>query len=350
MAKNMKDKNDSSGLVIKPEAIARIDTKLDQMTRNGAFTGSVLIAQAGNTLLSRGYGFSDRVQEIRNTPETRFRLGSITKQFTAMAILILQSQGKLSVNDRICNFVNGCPATWQDITIHQLLTHTSGLSSRLWTFMMLSASLQTTSSHPVEILTLFPDLQLDSQPGKQFVYSNPGYLLLAHIIEQVSGGSYAGFLKNAIFSPLNMVNSGYEDSTSALAAGYSNGDTQDLEPWMSLPVSDGAGRLFSSLEDLFLWDQALYTSQLLPRDELFRMFEPYVRESNYPGFGYGYGWYVGKTQDRTVLAHAGDAPGFTSLIIRYPEDELTGIVLINQQDIESISVWATISSELFGME
>jgi len=335
---------------VEPEAITRADDMLTKMTRDGAFTGSVLIAQDGKVLLSQGYGFSDRVQGIPNTPQTRFRLGSITKQFTAMAILILQSQGRLSVEDLICNFIADCPEAWQDITIHHLLTHTSGLSGRLWPIMMESASAPVTPSQPAQTLTLFPDLPLDSQPGEQFAYSNPGYFLLAHIIERVSGQSYAAFLEQAIFTPLKMHNTGYEDGSSGLAAGYTDRDALSAEPLVSLPASDGAGRLFSTAEDLFLWDQVLYTDQLLSRTELDRMFEPFVRESNYPGFGYGYGWYVGKDRGRPVVAHAGDAAGFTSLIIRYPEDGLTGIVLINRQDIEPIPVWAAISSELFGEE
>jgi len=147
-----------------------------------------------------------------------------------------------------------------------------------------------------------------------------------------------------------MHNTGYEDGSSGLAAGYTDRDALSAEPLVSLPASDGAGRLFSTAEDLFLWDQALYKDQLLPGTGLDRMFEPFVRESNYPGFGYGYGWYVGKDRGRPVVAHAGDAAGFTSLIIRYTEDGLTGIVLINRQDIEPIPVWAAISSELFGEE
>src|SRR5512139_2471640 len=125
-----------SGLVIVLEGIARIDARLAQMTRDGTFTGSVLIALDGKILLSKGYGLSDRVRGIANTPQTRFRLGSVTKQFTAMGILILQSQGKLSVKDPICNFIADCPREWQGITIHHLLTHTSGLLSQLWPIMV----------------------------------------------------------------------------------------------------------------------------------------------------------------------------------------------------------------------
>ncbi len=336
--------------VVQPGSIHRVKETLAEMTRTGSLTGSILIAQDGKVLLSKGLGFSDRVQRNRNTPQTRFRLASITKQFTAMAVLMLQSQGKLSVEDRICNHIAGCPVLWWDITIHHLLTHTSGLSSQLWPILMESVKRTEHHAQPVPLLTLFPDLPLDFHPGERFSYSNPGYILLAYIIEQVSGQSYADFLKKVIFIPLRMHDSGYEDSSSELAKGYMDGNALTGEPLMSLPVSNGAGQLFSSVEDLFLWDQALYTDQLLPRNELERMFEPFVHESNYPGFGYGYGWYVGNYQGQPVVAHSGDGNGFTSLIIRYLADGLTGILLINQRDIEPIPIWATIHSKLLGKE
>jgi CubicO group peptidase (beta-lactamase class C family) len=117
-----------------------------------------------------------------------------------------------------------------------------------------------------------------------------------------------------------------------------------------LPIADGAGGLYSSAEDLFLWDQALYTEQLLPRAELEQMFEPYVPETDIPGFGYGYGWLVGEDQGRPLVAHTGGGPGLVTLIIRYPEDELTEIVLANQGDIDHGSIWGAISNELFGQE
>jgi CubicO group peptidase (beta-lactamase class C family) len=122
---------EASSLVVEPEALSRVDELLTRMTQEGTFTGVVVIAQDGKVLLNKGYGLADRAQGIPNTPQTRFHLGSITKQFTAMAILILQSQGKLSVKDPITNFIAGCPKEWQDITIHHLLTHTSELSSQL---------------------------------------------------------------------------------------------------------------------------------------------------------------------------------------------------------------------------
>jgi CubicO group peptidase (beta-lactamase class C family) len=339
----------ASAAAIDPEAIAQVDAMLAQMAQDGTFTGSVLIAQGDDVLLSQGYGLADRAQGTPNTPQTRFRLGSITKQFTAMAILILQSQGKLTVQDPICVYIPGCYAAWEDITIHHLLTHTSGLSSRLWPALERADRIAATSSHPVQTLALFQDLPLDSQPGEQFAYSNAGYILLAYIIEQVSGQSYEAFLQQAIFTPLGMRNTGYEHSSSGLAVGYAHvHSTAPQLPFASMSISDGSGLVYSTVEDLLLWDQALCTERLLPRAELDRMFAPQVLETDQAGFAYGYGWYIGEDRERAVVGHGGNVEGFATLIIRYPEDQITLIVLMNQADMNQLSVWAAISNEIFG--
>lgn len=340
----------ASAAAIDAEAIARVDAVLAQMAQDGTFTGSVLIAQGGGVLLSQGYGLADRAQGIPNTPQTRFRLGSITKQFTAMAILILQSQGKLNVQNPFCDYIPGCYAAWKDITIHHLLTHTSGLSGRLWPALVRADRIAVTASRPVLTLALFEDLPLDSRPGEQFAYNNAGYVLLAHIIEQVSGQSYEAFLQQAIFTPLGMRNTGYEHRSSGLAVGYADAHaTSPQLPFASMSISDGSGLLYSTVEDLLLWDQALYTERLLPRAELDRMFAPIIRETIVPGFAYGYGWLVGEDQGRAVVGHGGNIEGFAALIIRYPEDQICLIVLMNQVDLNQLLVWEAISNEIFGV-
>jgi CubicO group peptidase (beta-lactamase class C family) len=337
-----------SKLVVEPETLTRVNELLTEMAGTGTFTGSVLIAQDGKILLSEGYGLADRAQGVPNTPQTRFHLGSISKQFTAMAILILQSQGKLSVKDPICNHIAGCPAAWQDITIHHLLTNTSGLSPQLDYIMETAATDPATPPDPAYFIEITQGVPLGARPGEQYAYSNFGYVLLAHVIEQASGQSYAAFLEQAIFAPLNMRNTGYEDSSSGVALGYTDRTATAAALYVALPISDGEGQLYSTSEDLFLWDQALNSDQLLPRTELERMFEPFVRETEYPGFGYGYGWLMGKDQDRPVVGGAGWNRGFATLYVRYPEDGLTLIVLINQGDINHFSVWGAVSNRLFG--
>jgi CubicO group peptidase (beta-lactamase class C family) len=342
-------------LVVKPEAISQVDKLLTQMTRDGTFTGSVLIAQDGVVFLSKGYGLADRAQEIHNTPQTRFHLGSLTKQFTAMAILILESQGKLSVEDPICNYIADCPAAWQDITIHHLLTHTSGLSSELsnqryWSIETAAID-PALPSDPAYFLGLNPALPMDTSPGEQYAYSNLGYVLLAHIIEQVSGKTYAAFLEQAIFTPLNIRNSGYQDNSSGVALCYPNSTTTTAGQWLPPPISEGAGHLYSTSEDLFAWDQALYTDQLLPRTELERIYEPYVRKTTeYPLFGYGYGWLVGQVLGQPLVGGAGLGPLFSTLYVRYPADGLTLIVLTNQGGINPLSILVAIASNLFAYD
>jgi CubicO group peptidase (beta-lactamase class C family) len=223
-----------SRLVVEPEAVTQIDEMLSDMARSGTFTGSVLIAQDGKVLLSRGYGLADRARQIPNTPQTRFHLASISKQFTAMAILILESQGKLNVKDPICSFIADCPAAWQDITIHHLLTHTSGLSPQLDNIIASAALDPATPPDPAYFIKITQGVALGTRPGEQYAYSNFGYDLLAHIIEQVSGQSYAAFLEQAIFTPLNMRNSGYDDSSSGVAQGYAVRDATTAAPYVAL--------------------------------------------------------------------------------------------------------------------
>jgi CubicO group peptidase (beta-lactamase class C family) len=334
-------------LVVKPGAAAHLDELLAQWTRDGTFTGSVLIAQDGVVFLDEGYGLADRAQGIPNTPQTRFHLGSISKQFTAMAILILQSQGKLNVQDPICDYIANCPVAWQDITIHQLLTHTSGLSPRLDNIVVNAARDPETPPDPAYFIEITGEVPLETRPGEQYAYSNHGYNLLAHIIEQASGQSYAEFLEENIFTPLNMRDSGYEDSSSGVAGGYTYRYATDAVEYVQLPISDGEGQLYSTTGDLYLWDQALYTDRLLPQAELEPMFERYVPETDYPLFGYGYGWMVTSILGRPVLGGSGWSAGCATIYLRYPADGLTLIVLMNQGDIDHMSVLLAIAGALF---
>jgi CubicO group peptidase (beta-lactamase class C family) len=334
-------------LVVKAKAASHLDELLAQWTRDGTFTGSVLIAQDGVVFLNKGYGLSDRAQGIPNTPGTRFHLGSISKQFTAMAILILQSQGELNVQDPICNTIASCPAAWQDITIHQLLTHTSGLSPRLDNIIAKAASDPETPPDPAYFIEITGEVPLKTRPGEQFAYNNFGYDLLAHIIEQASDQSYADFLQETIFTPLNMRDSGYEDSSSGVAAGYTYRYATDAVEYVQLPISDGEGQIYSTTGDLLLWDQALYADQLLHQEQLEPMFERFVPMSDYPPFGYGYGWLVTKLLGRSLVGGSGWSAGCATFYLRDPADGLALIVLMNQGDIDHISVLLAIAGALF---
>ena len=336
-------------LVVKPDATSHLDELLDQWARDGTISGSVLIAQNGKVFLSEGYGLADREQEIPNTPKTRFHLCSMSKQFTAMGILVLQSQDRLNVQDHICNHIAGCPAAWQDITIHQLLTHTSGLSPQLDTIMEKIAMDPETPPDPAFFFEITGEEPLVTRPGEQYTYSNFGYVLLAHIIEQASGRSYADFLEENIFRPLNMRDTGYEDRSSGVASGYTYIYATKAAEYVLLPISDGSDTLYSTSEDLYRWDQALNTDQLLPQELLEPMFERYAPETDYPPFGYGYGWLVTKVLGQPLVGGAGygGGGGFATFYLRYPADGLTLIVLMNEGDIDQFSMLFAIAGALF---
>jgi CubicO group peptidase (beta-lactamase class C family) len=202
---------------------------LANMSSQQLFSGSVLISQHGQVLLSKGYGMADRAQKTPNGPQTRFGIGSNTKQFTAAAILLLQVRGKLKVTDLICKYIPDCPSAWSVITIKELLTHTSGIIDYVNTlsdFVGYAGPPLT----PLQITAHFRDLPLEFVPGTTWKYSNSGYFLLGYIIEQVSGVSYETFLQNNILTPLHLGDTGYNHNSNGMAVGYVGAGLTPAEP------------------------------------------------------------------------------------------------------------------------
>jgi CubicO group peptidase (beta-lactamase class C family) len=311
--------------------------------RINRFSGSVLLARDGQPIVSRGYGLANIENDVSNTPQTVFRLGSVTKQFTAMAILLLQERGKLSVNDPICKYLSDCPQTWQPITIKNLLTHTAGIPNYTdFPDFTKTAAAETTTA---ELITRFRDKPLQFALGEKFAYSNSGYYLLGAIIERVSGKSYPDFLQENIFAPLGMKHTGYDNPVRIIknrAAGYArtNDGFINAAP-ISMSTAYAAGALYSTVEDLLLWDQSLYTEKLVSRKSLDEAFTPF--KSNY-----GYGWSIGKRYDRQVIAHGGGIFGFSSYIARYPADHVTVIVLSNVEGAPSGEIANSLAAIVFG--
>jgi CubicO group peptidase (beta-lactamase class C family) len=336
---------------LSPEAqlASQIDSYVADLTEKGQFCGSILVGREGKVIISKGYGMANLEHNVPNTPYTKFRLGSITKQFTAMAILMLQQEGKLNVQDPICPYFYACPEAWQPITIHHLLTHTSGIYNFTNASDYLDFNNQFAS--PNTIIDRFRDMPLDFAPGESWSYSNSGYVLLGYIIERISS-SYALFLQLNIFEPLGMANTGYDHNRDILpdrAQGYSNSITNADYIDMSVPYA--AGGLYSTVEDLFLWDQALYTDKLVSqslRDEMFTPFVP-IPDSPY-GYSYGYGWTIGKLFNQQNFSHSGGIEGFVTIIDRYPESKVVIIVLSNLEtaDVNAISI--KIGGMIFGEE
>lgn len=331
---------------IPPEVIANLDAYFDKMGQQNLFSGAVLVARGDEVLLSEGYGLADRKQEIPNTPQTRFRIGSLTKQFTAMAILILESQGKLTVDDPICSYLADCPKAWASITIHHLLTHTSGIPN--FTELLDYRSLRATPSTPLQTIARFRDLRLDFPPGMYWRYSDSGYVMLGYIIEQVSGQSYADFLQTFIFTPLQLRNTGYDHAASGIAVGYAEQYASLPAEFIDMSIPYAAGALYSTVEDLYRWEQALSTDELVPQIYLDKMFASQVVIPGSDGWAYGYGWAIGTEFGREVDMHTGGIEGFVSLIACYPVDAIVVVVLSNQESQDVDLIQTILFKKIFG--
>lgn len=316
------------------------DAYLNEQVAAGNFNGTVLVARNGKILFAKGYGMANAEQNLVNSPRTRFRLGSITKQFTAAAIMMLQQEGKLHIGDPICNYFANCPAAWQPITIHHLLTHTSGLPN--YTDFADFEETEPTPTTPDELISRFRDLPLNFAPGTVYSYCNSNYVVLGAIIEQISGESYEQFLHERIFTPLGMQASGYDhpdEPREERAVGYLQ--PGELASYHDMSTLFAAGALYSTVGDLLAWDQALYSEELLPQSAIQEMFTPYMNQ-------YGYGWKIGSQYDRRVVSHPGLVTGFSTYIARYIDDRVTVIVLSNMQYAPAEQIGVNLAGIVFG--
>lgn len=312
------------------------------------FTGAILVARDGKPIVSKGYGLANVEHDAPNTPKTVFRLASLTKQFTATSIMMLQERGKLNINDPFCKYLTDCPSAWQPITIKQLLTMTSGIPGPS------GLELGPLRGLPVpwdQWLDATKKKPLDFAPGSEFRYGNPGYTLLGFIIERVSGKTYGEFLDENIFKPLGMTQSGYENPLRIIrnrATGYRQlpGDPITNIPYAEMVGFFSAGGIYSTTEDLLLWDQALYTEKLLSKKSIDEMYVP--DKEMLPGKAYASGVWVSKKHGRTEIAHGGNMAGFITYIARYPSDRVTVIVLSNNGRGSSGKISGVLSSIVFG--
>lgn len=311
---------------------AQLDRYLrDQVERNH-FTGAVLVARQGKVLLAKGYGYANAEWQTPNTLQTKFRLGSLTKQFTATAIMQLREKGLLSLQDSVCQYLQPCVEAWKPVTLHHLLSHTSGIAGYG-----------------------FEHKPLELAPGTQWKYSDWGYCLLGFVIERVAGKPYEQVLREQIFEPLGMRDTGYDRARTILsqrAAGYRlvDGRLENAE-YIDMAGPYSAGALYSTAEDLYKWDQALYTDAILPRSALTLMWTEVA--SNY-----GYGWMVSTPAspsqppwalpEKFQVVHPGSINGFTSEILRFPDEQVTVIVLSNLQDAHVVG--PELAALVFGVQ
>jgi len=301
------------------------DERVQFYIKQNKFCGTVLVARAGPPIFQKAYGMANREWDVPNTLDTKFRLGSITKQFTATLILHLAEQGKLRVEDRISKYYTDAPASWSKVTIHNLLTHTSGIPSYTGLPGFFEKGSRDPRS-PAEIVKLTQNMPLEFEPGTKFSYDNTGYILLGYVIEKITGKSYAAYLKETIFDPLGMHNSGYDEWTPLIhhrASGYRmDGNRVINAAYLDMTLPFAAGSLYSTVGDLLIWDQALYGENVLTKESKNKMFTPFLEK-------YGYGWFIDSMGRHKFVGHGGGINGFNTEIRRFTDDNLTVIVLSN---------------------
>jgi CubicO group peptidase (beta-lactamase class C family) len=303
---------------------ARMDQVIQPYVANHQFMGSVLVARDGQVIYSKGYGSANLEWDVPNTPGTKFRLGSVTKQFTAASILLLEERGKLSVSDPVKKHLPGAPAAWDKITIFHLLTHTSGIPN--FTSFPEYKKLQPFATTSEQLVAHFRDKPLDFEPGEKWQYSNSGYLLLSHLIEKITGDSYEKFVKENLFTPLGMKDSGYDSNAAVIphrASGYVSGKNGfENAGFIHMSIPQGAGALYSTTEDLLKWEQGLFGGKLLKAASLQKMITPF--KSNY-----AFGLQVEMVGGHKVIEHGGGIEGFNTELAYYPDNKLTVVVLGN---------------------
>jgi CubicO group peptidase (beta-lactamase class C family) len=292
----------------------------------------VLVARNGKILFEKGYGLADLEHRVPVTPQTIFRIGSVTKQFTATAILKLQKEGRLSVNDKLSKYFPDFPHG-DEVTLRELMNHTSGIHD----YVPSQWSDVTKPTTPEAIIEGIEKHPYDFDPGTQWRYDNSGYTLLGYIVEKVSGQSYGDFLRENFFQPQGMTNTGVYHTLLGLsheALGYSLG-TKGFEPAFYIDPSwnGGDGALYSTVEDLYRWNEGIFNDRVLDAASLNTAFTPVATEAGQlnSGDGYGFGWFVGRYRGLRDISHGGSVPGFSCTLLRLPDEKFTVAVLANAE-------------------
>lgn len=324
------------------EALPQLKARLDHLAERKQFMGAVLVAKGDQVLFRQVYGKANYEQDQPLALDTRFRLASVSKQFTAAAVLKLQDEGKLSVDDPVCKWIDPCPDAWQPLRIHHLLSHTSGIPD-----LMAQAEwgrIRVTPRTPEELTQASARYRLQFQPGTKIRYDNAAYNLAADIVGKASGMPFEAYLERAVLKPLGLKDTGSDAKADAqgLAMGYGlfpGGLT--AQPIANVSVVFGAGALYSTLDDMLAWNRALHRGHLLSETAYAQMVADHApentpKERGRPHRAYGYGLYVNNLgrqvspafDDRQIY-HTGSWAGFRNLVLYQPEADVTVVVLSN---------------------
>jgi CubicO group peptidase (beta-lactamase class C family) len=313
------------------EALSRkIDAVMSETYKPGQPGAAIIIRKDGRTIFRKGYGLADLELGVPVEPDMVFRLGSITKQFTAVSILMLADSGRLSLQDEITKFLPDYPTQGKRITIEHLLTHTSGIKS--YTNLPEWLSMWRKDMTVREIIDLSKDKPLEFAPGDRWNYNNSGYVLLGAVIEKVSGLSYEDFIQKNIFDPLGMKHSYYGSTERIIprrVQGYQEGRGGIVNaPFLSMTQPYAAGSLLSSVDDLAVWNEAVFSARLLPQKWLDQAWTPFKLSSG-ESTGYGFGWFVSDYAGHRFIEHGGGINGFTTYEMTLPEDRIYLAILTN---------------------
>lgn len=314
---------------------AKIDQIISLHHKYGQFNGAALVVDNGKVVYKKGVGLANMEWNVPNAPDTKFRLGSITKQFTSTLILQLVEQGKIKLDGKLIEYLPDYRKdTGAKVTIHHLLSHTSGIPS----YTSLPGFLANVSRNPFtvdEFIKKYASGELEFEPGAKFVYNNSGYFLLGAIIEKVTGKPYEQVLKENIFDPVGMKNSGYDHWKTIIgkrATGYTNTPRgYETAPYLDMSIPYAAGSLYSTVEDLFLWDQALYGEKILSAKSKELMFTP-----NLSNYGYGFVMRKATLAPPTklvvpIIQHGGGINGFNTTLVRMVNEKRLIVLLDNAE-------------------
>lgn len=327
----------------------KIDTLLTQLADGpGKFSGAVLVARNGQPIFNKAYGMASYELSVSNFPEGKFRIASLTKGFVALAILQLQQQKQLSVKDSICKYLDRCPDAWQPITIHDLLSHQSGIPDYQ---DLLTSDDRRALTLPARLIDLVREKSVHFAPGELFEYSNTNYVILGAIVTKLAKEPFAQYLREHVLDPLGMADSGMDDGAAVLKNRVSGYETRSLPAaYVDMSSLSTAGGMYSTTEDLLRWDQALYNDKLLAKELLAQMFTPQsppVSGMEATNGHYGYGWFIEDAHGRRRIGNGGVMTGFRAVIDRFPEDKVTVIILANREDVDPFTTVDRIEDLLF---
>jgi CubicO group peptidase (beta-lactamase class C family) len=318
----------------------------EQLEKEHHFSGTILIAQDGAVVFEKAYGFASRQLHVPNTLETKFHIASVTKMFIAMAALILTEQGLIDLRERPATYLPDLATLEKDITIHHLLSHTSGIQD-IYEVPNLRFEMARFKNEHGDLLPYLAKLPQEFRPGEGWGYSSTGFILMGYIMEKVTGSSFDELMKRLVLTPLSMMNTGHDNPrriNPGRAYGHTiengqliNADNDELSEF-----GDAPGELYSTVRDLKKWCDAMFDCPLVSPQTLQLMFTPHGQVN--PTMHYGYGWFLAPR----FRMHGGGTPGFQSQIRQYPGRRVSVILLINADQTNPVTILTAIEPLLIG--